>query len=134
MKHSMQPRSNGNRLFRWLAAAAAGFSFIVAFACNSPFIPIPPPDETFTASVTPGEWAVSTPPDSRAVGATFYIFNATLGSGIIQNASIQDGSMSAYPLMGEPGDQIFLHWEKSTAVRSSTSCRILGEGPVVNCP
>jgi len=130
----MKPRPKGYRLLRWLAGVVAGLSFTLAFACNSPFIPIPPPDERFSASVTPGAWSVTTPPDSRAIGATFFIFNATLGAGIMQNASSEDGSMAAYPLMGEPGDHIFLHWEKSTTVRSTTSCRLLGEGAGLNCP
>jgi hypothetical protein len=126
----MKLRLRGAWLYGWLAAVVAGISFVLVFACNSPFIPIPPPDATFTPGTTSGEWSVSTPPDSRAAGARFFIFNATLGSGIIQQAS-PDGSMAAYPLMGKVGDHVELHWEKSVADSSSVICRPLSEGLVV---
>ncbi len=118
------------RLYLGIAAALAGVSLVVVLACNSPFIPIPPPDPTFTAGPSAAEWSVSTPPDSRAIGARFFIYNANLGAGIIQQASA-DGSMSAYPLMGQVGDRIELHWEKSIADTSSVICRPLGPGLVV---
>ena len=126
----MKLPTKGARLYGWLAAAVAGISFVLAFACNSPFIPIPPPDATFTQGSTSGEWSVSTPPDSHAAGARFFIFNATLGSGIIQQAS-PDGSMAAFPLMGKVGDRIELHWEKSVVDSSSVICRPLAEGLVL---
>jgi hypothetical protein len=121
----------GNRLLRWLAGAIAGASYLLTFACNSPFIPIPPPNPTFTEnSATPGEWQVHMPADSRASGAIYYVFNATTGSGLMQRASPADGSMDAYPLQGQPGDHIQIHWERSLAEGSSTICRPLGSGVV----
>jgi len=119
-----------NRLLRWLAGVVAGVSYLVVFACNSPYIPIPPPNPTFTEGATQGDWAVSTPPDSGAIGARFYIYNATVGSGLIQ-AAAPDGSMNAYPLQGQVGDQILIHWERSQADGSSTICRPLGSGLVL---
>jgi hypothetical protein len=121
----------GNRLLRWLAGVLAGASYLLIFACNSTFIPIPPPNPTFTESATPGEWQVHTPPDSRAVGARYYIYNVTTGSGLIQRASVTDGSMDAYPLQGQVGDRIEIHWEQSIADGSSTICRPLGAGLVL---
>jgi hypothetical protein len=118
-----------NRLLRWLAGVLAGASFLLIFACNSPFIPIPPPNPTFTESSTPGEWQVSTPPDSRANAALFYIYNANLGSGLIQRAS-PDGSMFAFPLHGQAGDPILIRWEISATDGSSSICRPLGSGLV----
>ena len=123
----MNRGSRGNRLLRWLAGALAGASYLLIFACNSPYIPIPPPNPTFTESTTAGEWEVSTPPDSRAIGARFYIYNATAGSGLIQAAS-PDGSMDAYPLRGQVGDHIQLNWERTIVDGSSTICRPLGAG------
>jgi len=117
----------GNRILRWLAGVVAGASYLLIFACNSPFIPIPPPNPTFTESATPGEWEVSTSADSRASGARFYIFNASTGSGLIQRAA-PDGSMYAYPLQGQAGDHIEIHWERSITDGSSTICRPLGPG------
>jgi hypothetical protein len=123
-------RVRGNRLLRWLAALLAGLSYVLVFACNSPFIPIPPPNPTFSEGSTSGEWSVSTPPDSRAGGALYYIYNANLGSGLMQRAAA-DGSMYAYPLQGTAGDRIQIRWEKSAAQSSSSICRPLGQGLVV---
>lgn len=123
-----------NLLRRWLVSLVAGASYLLIFACNSTFIPIPPPNPTFTESATPGEWQVSTSADSRAIGARFYIFNATTGSGLIQVAG-PDGSMAAYPLQGQAGDRIQIHWERSITDGSSTLCRPLGAGLVQQgCP
>jgi hypothetical protein len=126
----MKLRFKRARLYGWIAAALAGISLVVVLACNSPFIPIPPPDPSFGAGPTAGEWSVSTPPDSRAIGARFFIYNVNLGSGIIQQASA-DGSMSAFPLMGQVGDHIELYWQKDIADTSSVICRPLGQGLVV---
>jgi hypothetical protein len=114
---------------RWFAGVVAGAAYLLIFACNSPFIPIPPPNPTFTESSTPGEWQVSTPPDSRASGALFYIYNANLGSGLIQRAAT-DGSMFTFPLHGQAGDRITIHWERSVTDSSSSICRPLGTGLV----
>jgi len=115
------------RLLTWLAGLAAAASFVIVFACNSPFIPIPPPDPTFNESATQGQWSVSSGPDSRASRALFYIYNASTGSGLIQRAA-DDGSMYAYPLYGQAGDSIQIHWERSVVDSSSTICRPLGPG------
>jgi hypothetical protein len=116
------------RLLTWLAGLVAAASVVIVFACNSPFIPIPPPDPTFDESTTtPGQWSVSSGPDSRASRALFYIYNASAGSGLIQRAA-PDGSMYAYPLYGKAGDSIQIHWERSVADGSSTICRPLGPG------
>jgi hypothetical protein len=120
-----------NRLLRWLAGVIAGASYLLIFACNSPFIPIPPPNPTFTENAaTPGEWQVHMPADSRAGGSLYYVYNVTTGSGLIQRASA-DGSMDAYPLQGQGGDHIEIHWERTIADGSSTICRPLGSGPVL---
>lgn len=119
----------GNRLLRWLAGMLAGASYLLIFACNSPFIPIPPPNPTFTESPTPGEWQVHVPADSRAIGSRYYVYNSTTGTGLIQRAA-PDGSMDAYPLQGQAGDPIELHWERSLSDGSSTICRPLGSGLV----
>jgi hypothetical protein len=123
----MKRRGRGNRILRWLAATVACASYLLIFACNTPYIPIPPPNPTFSPGDTAGDWTVQTPADSRAVGARFYIYNATLGSGIIQAAEA-DGSMYAYPLRGQAGDRIQIHWERTPTDSSSTICRPLGQG------
>jgi hypothetical protein len=121
------------RLLRWIVGVLACASYLLCFACNSVFIPIPPPDPTFAEGSTPGEWSVSMPADSRASGALYYIFNENLGSGIIQRAET-DGSMYASPWHGQVGDSIRIHWERSANESSSGICRPLGAGNVrVEC-
>jgi hypothetical protein len=129
MRVSMNRGPRGSRLLRWVAGLVAGASYLLIFACNSPYIPIPPPDPTYTESSTPGEWQVHTPADSRAIGSRYFIYNANTGSGLIQAAGT-DGSMDAYPLQGQVGDYIEIHWERSLTESSSTICRPLGSGLV----
>jgi len=126
----MNCRPRGNRRSRWLAAIVACAAYLLIFACNSTYIPIPPPNPTFSESATPGEWQVHMPPDSRAAGARYYIYNLSTESGIIQRASTADGSMDAYPLQGQAGDRIEIHWERTPVDGSSTICRPLGTGAV----
>ena len=127
----MNRGAKGNWLLRWLAGVVAGASYLLIFACNSTFIPIPPPNPTFTEnSATPGEWQVHMPADSRAIGARYFVYNATTGSGLIQRAA-DDGSMDAYPLQGQVGDHIEIQWERSLTDGSSSICRPLGSGIVL---
>lgn len=119
-----------HRLWRWMAATLAALAFVPIFACNSVFIPIPPPDPTFSESATPNEWSVAAGPDSRARGAFYYIYNVELGSGIIQRAA-DDGSVYATPLHGSVGDRIQLRWERGPGDASTTICRRLSPGKVV---
>jgi hypothetical protein len=123
----------GRSIRRVLLAFAGLAAYLCVHACNSVYIPIPPPDPTFTQGSNAGEWEVRTPPDSRAVGARYFIYNATLGSGIIQKAE-SDGSMSAFPLQGQVGDHIQIYWQRNLTDSSSTICRPLGSGQVnVGC-
>jgi len=121
-------RQKSTSFWKWLALVAASVSLIVVFACNSPYIPIPPPDPSYTQDSSSGEWSVSMPPSNRAIGAVYYFYNAKLGAGVIQKAS-PDGSAYAYPFHGEAGDPVYIHWERGVD-SSSTICRPLGEGTV----
>ena len=123
----MTPRRKSTSLRKWFAVVAASLAFVVVLSCNSPFIPIPPPNPTFSENSSSGDWSVSTPPDDRAAGAMYFVLNANLGSGIIQRAAA-DGSMFAAHLQGQTGDSIYIHWEKAGSEQSSTICRPLGEG------
>ena len=126
----MTSRKKRGSFWKWLAMATASACLIVVFACNSPFIPIPPPDPSFSQdSPSTDEWSVSMAPDSNAVGAIYYFYNSTLGSGVIQKASTADGSAYVRSLQGKSGDNIYIHWERGTET-SSTICRPLGAGVV----
>lgn len=123
----MNSRKKRPSLRKWLAVAMAALSLAIVFACNSPYIPIPPPNPSYEQDSS-GEWAVYLPADSRAIGATYFIFNSTLGSGLIQRAA-PDGSAYARPLQGQVNDSIYIHWQRGTET-SLTICRPLGVGVV----
>ena len=127
----MNLRKKRTSLWKWLAVTAAAISFVVVFSCNTPFIPIPPPDPSFTQDPSSGDWSVSTAADSRAVGSIYFVYNADLGSGIIQRAET-NGSIYARALQGSVGDRILIHWEKSANDQSATICRPLGNGLVLH--
>lgn len=123
----MNPRRKCRSWWKWLALLVTGVSLVVVFACNSPYIPIPPPDPSFSQN-SPGEWSVSMPADRQAVGAIYFFYNTKLGAGLIQKAS-SDGSANAYPFAGQEGDPVLIHWERGVD-SSSTICRPLGQGLV----
>jgi hypothetical protein len=74
-----------------------------------------------------GRVAGSTPADSRAIGARFYIYNATPGAAL-SSALPRTVRWTAYPLQGQVGDHIQINWERSITDGSSTICRPLGPG------
>lgn len=116
------------RPLRWVLAAA-----MCLLACNAPFIPVPPPDNTFMSElVTDGTgntrtvWITQGKPDSRASLATFYITNELLRTGVIVQAR-DDGSYTAPAMEGTRGDQIFLYYVTPSGSTSETVCRQLVE-------
>jgi hypothetical protein len=128
-----------------LAGALAGALATVSLnlgACNTPFIPIPPPgDPSFKPVVTTdamGEqrtvWETSGGANYAMANARVYVFNRALGEGVIAHAG-PDGSYLAPPLEGKLGDAIDLAYETAKGERSSGICRTLQEGPAHNsCP
>jgi hypothetical protein len=117
-----------SRLSRLLALLAGG----IVLACNSPYIPIPPPTPRFEPVEVPDglgglrrDWRAVSAPDARLSGARVYLYNEQLESGLILKANV-DGSYVAYPLMGEEGDFIDIYYGRSDSVKSATICRVLG--------
>src|SRR5688572_8890836 len=97
-------------LRRWLlvvvTAFGAGGGLLVGLpACNTPFIPLPPPaDPTFTPiAVSDGMggtrmmWQTSGAPSAAMVEAKVTVYNATVGAGVIVRAQT-DGSYVASPI------------------------------------
>ena len=118
------------RRMRWALVAA-----VCLLACNAPFIPVPPPDNTFMSElITDGSgnsrtfWVTQGKPDSRASLATFYIVNDTRGTGVIVERANADGTYTAPPFEGASGDHIFIHYVTLNNSESETVCRQLVEG------
>jgi hypothetical protein len=137
---------NRRSLARWifggtLAGAVAAVSLSLG-ACNTPFIPIPPPgDPTFrpVATVdamgqTHTTWETSGGPHPAMAGVRVFVYNATLGEGVIARAGT-DGAYVAAPLEGRPDDRIELFYETAKGDRSPGICRPLQPGTVrTPCP
>ena len=67
---------------RLLKLATLLGAFTVLWACNAPFIPVPPPGASFTSALVDdgagGQktvWVTHGLPSTNAAGAYFYIFN-----------------------------------------------------------
>jgi hypothetical protein len=129
MKKSPSPTATLRRL-RWALAAA-----VCLLACNAPFIPVPPPDNSFMSeTLTDGTgnsrtfWVAQGKPDSRASLATFYIIDDTRGIGVVVEQANADGTYTAPPFEGQTGDHIFIHYVTPAGSESETVCRQLVVG------
>jgi hypothetical protein len=110
------------------------FSIVAALAlgsCITPSIPIPPPDPTdIDATVTgDGDEKVVTftyPPTNNYVGTVVYVYNRTLGRGIIEDAH-PDGSVGpTTPLRADLGNEIVFSFQREDLTVST--CIKLREG------
>ena len=118
-----------------VGVAVLALWLMCAPACNSNFIPVPPPsDPTFSpVQITDAMggarqvWMVSGPASAAMKDARIYIFNNSLGVGVIGRGD-RLGAYSTGPLEGNVGDQVELHYEMSDGERSPSSCRILAPG------
>jgi hypothetical protein len=118
----------------WRLAGALGF-VCALWACNAPFIPVPPPGVTFTSQTvqeaggaTKLLWTATGDPAAPAADARFFLFNNNVGSGVIVQANA-DGSYVSPPFEGTAGDSIYLFFETPSGEDSDTACRSLVEGP-----
>ena len=115
-----------------LAVAAAG----LIWACNAPFIPVPPPGQTtFTTETLMDStgaqktvWITQGGANSQASAALFYVLDTDQGSGVIQRANV-DGSFQAMPMDGTRGDHVRIYFQKPSGDNSEETCKLLIEGP-----
>jgi hypothetical protein len=113
----------------------AALGFVAAlWACNAPFIPVPPPTATFTpALVADGVggqktvWITDGAVNHVAAMARFFIYDNDSGNGVIVRAN-PDGSYRAAPFDGVRGDHVFIYYEDTTGQNSEVGCQILHEG------
>jgi hypothetical protein len=110
-----------------LVAALAG--------CVTPSIPIPPPDPqqmTFELDVEAGQGTFEYPPNSNYGDAIVYVYNRTVGEGIITTARA-DGSVGpSQPFPARLDDEIAVTFESDAQVAGT--CVVLTEsGPRPQC-
>lgn len=115
-----------------LALALVGVAG-VCWACNAPFIPIPPPGQTATFSsqvVTDGAgaqktvWIAHGPPNKDAAFARFYVFNERLLTGVIAEA-MADGSFDSPPMDGVLDDRVDIKFETPAGGLTPDVCFML---------
>jgi len=132
---------------RWLLTAvmalATSSSMLVGLpACNTPFIPLPPPaDPTFTAvMVSDGMggmrtmWETRGPATSALTEAKVSVYNESVGAGVIVRAQV-DGSYAAAPIDGREGDHIRIEYAAKDGRSGPGICRVLQQGQArTDCP
>jgi hypothetical protein len=125
------PRRKGSLFKRIARLATLLVAFTVVFACNAPFIPVPPPGASFTSMLVDdgagGQktvWVTHGLPSSQASLARYYVFNETLGAGIIATAGI-DGTFTGTPMDGAMNDRIQLYYMTPGGDYSDSICLLL---------
>jgi hypothetical protein len=103
------------------------------WACNAPFIPVPPPGATFESKLvddgtgTGGQktvWITHGIPFTNAAFAHFFIFDEQTGNGVITTAAA-DGTYTAPPLDGTMGDHVRISFQTPGGDYSESSCLLL---------
>jgi hypothetical protein len=121
-------------------------TFVVVWACNAPFIPVPPPGANFTTMLVTDSngaqktvWITNGLPASQAAFAHFFVYNERLGSGIIATANA-DGTFTGMPMDGDMGDRILINYQALGGDYSDSVCLLLTEdtvapgGSAPSCP
>lgn len=108
---------------------------MVLLGCNSNFIPVPPPSEPTFQAITVLDamgaerqvWQVSGPMSQSMKNARVYIFNASLGLGVIVKAT-DSGAYTSGLFEGTVGDKVELSYESPASDKSPVICRRLQVG------
>lgn len=102
---------------------AVALALSLAPGCDSPSVPLPPPDLTsFSfALTTPGSLQVTGKPNTRHSLARMYFLNLTLGDGAITTAEA-DGSFVTDPFPGDEGNKMQMYYDRPDGDRSEAVC------------
>jgi hypothetical protein len=120
---------------RWLKMGTLVGASALLWSCVAPILTVPPPNEISFASrmLTAGDgtqqtfWIASGGPITEAANATYYVFNRTLGGGVIATAR-NDGSFTAPPMQGNQSDQVLVYYKTPFGDYSDSLCVLLGAG------
>jgi hypothetical protein len=113
------------RLRLWLAATA----LTAVVACNTPSVPLPPPDLPSLGFISAGIGMVSVQgmPSAEHAGVRFYVYNISRGDGVITTAAA-NGSFTTSPFAGTDGDTVQLYYDTPATGRSQDVCVALHVG------
>jgi hypothetical protein len=96
-----------------IVVAAAALA-LVATACYTPSVPLPPPlvqNMTFSSGAAADTVILTSPAEAQIGPARFSIFNVSRGTGVIFVAN-SDGSFTSPPFPGVEGDYIQISYDK----------------------
>jgi hypothetical protein len=113
----------------------------LAWACNAPFIPIPPPGASFSSQlVSDGQggqktvWIAHGGPYEPASLARIFVFDTDRSAGVIAQAAA-DGSYTSPPMDGVALDRVEISFETPAFEVSARVCFQLVEAPSApKCP
>jgi hypothetical protein len=126
-------RRLGLRLGR--LAAALGLAAAI-WACNAPFIPVPPPGQTtsFTSQLVDdgngGQktlWIAHGGMGEAPAFARVKVYDVNRGEGVI-GVAMPDGSYASPPFEGTRGDRVEIAYETTDGLHSPNVCFQLIEG------
>jgi hypothetical protein len=131
---------------RLLKLATLLSALTVLWACNAPFIPVPPPGASFTTQLADdgmgGQktvWITHGLPSTNAAFATYFVVNERLASGVIATAGM-DGTFTGTPMDGTMGDHVLLSYRTPGGDYSDSTCLLLttdvdpSTGSAPRCP
>jgi hypothetical protein len=103
----------------WIAASA----LVAIFACNTPSVPLPPPELPSLGFISAGVGTVSLQgmPSQQHAGVRFYVFNQSRGDGVITTAAA-NGTFTTSPFAGTDGDFVRLYYDSPIGERSQDAC------------
>ena len=120
---------------------AAGLALGGIAACNTPSVPLPPPDLpalSFQPPTvpTPGFVVLDGKPSQRHIDARFSVLNRSNGEGVIVTAG-HDGAFTTAPFAGVDGDTIQMYYDTFEGEHSTELCVELRTGVMListSCP
>jgi hypothetical protein len=126
------------RIIRLLLALGA---VSAVWACNAPFIPVPPPGQSFTselvsdgAGVQKTVWVAHGEPSDTVAFARVFVLDTDRGTGVIAT-TLADGSYQSPAMDGTRGDRVEISYESPAGEHMAFVCVQLIEGAqALLCP
>jgi hypothetical protein len=105
------------------------------WSCVAPILTVPPPgaisfESTMLTSADGTQqtyWVASGGALEQAANANYYVFDRTLGGGVIATAR-NDGSFTAPPMLGNQNDQVLVYYKTPYGDYSDSLCVLLQAG------
>ena len=118
----------------------AAFVLVGLVGCVTPSIPIPPPDPSkmeFTVTADPNGTVTAAslkyPATHSYLGGVAYVYNRTLGHGVIEAVNADGGVGPTAPVAATTGNQIVFSIENDQ--QTVSTCVLLKDGaPTSYCP